>query len=125
MPDKETFGRLIDQFASGWMAADTQQIVAPFADGAVFVPEPFSTPLTGLSAITDYWRDVAMEQAEIRFRTGEIFVAGPWCATEFRCTFRRRRTGQQMDVRGALFIETAGGRISEMRMYWHRESKGV
>jgi ketosteroid isomerase-like protein len=34
--------------------------------------------------------------------------------------FRRRRTGQWVDARGAIFCETDGERITEMRMYWHR-----
>ena len=29
-----------------------------------------------------------------------------------------------LDVRGALFCETADGKISEMRMYWHRWAGG-
>jgi hypothetical protein len=54
------------------------------------------------------------------FRFGEVFVAGPWFATEFKCTFRRRRTGHKIVVRGALFCETSGDLLSEMRMYWDR-----
>jgi ketosteroid isomerase-like protein len=45
---------------------------------------------------------------------------GPWFSAEFKCTFRRRRTGEPVDVRGAIFCETADGLISEMRMYYHR-----
>jgi len=47
-------------------------------------------------------------------------VAGPWFATEFRCTYRRRRTGEWVDARGAMFCETKDDKITEMRMYWHR-----
>lgn len=122
MIDKAVFAALIDEFGSGWSSADVKRLLAPFADHAVFLAEPFAEPLTGIRTIEEYWRDVALEQAEIQFRSGEVYVAGPWCATEFRCTFRRRRTGQKMDVRGALFIETDGRKIVEMRMYWHREA---
>ena len=90
---------------------------------AVFLPEPFATPIRGRGAIRDYWRDVPREQAEIAFRFGEIFVAGPWFATEYKCTFRRRRTGEAVVVRGALFCETIDGRVSEMRMYWDRAAR--
>jgi len=50
-----------------------------------------------------------------------VYVAGPWFATEFRCTYRRRRSGEWVDARGAIFCETKDGKITEMRMYWHRQ----
>lgn len=121
MGDKASIEALIGQFGAGWSSADSKKLVESFARDAVFVPGPFDPPITGSEAIEAYWRDIAWEQAEIVFRYGEIYVAGPWFATEFRCTFRRRRTGEPVDVRGALFCETAAGKISEMRMYWHRQ----
>jgi hypothetical protein len=60
----------------------------------------------------------------VTFSSGEIFAAGPWFSTEFKCVFRRRRTGEWADARGAIFCETEGELISEMRMYWHRWSGG-
>src|SRR5437867_5203023 len=68
----------------------------------------------------DYWKDVPLNQAEVTFRSGELYEAGPWFATEFRCTYRRRRTGDWVDARGAMFCETKDGKVTEMRMYWHR-----
>ncbi len=114
------YDALIEQFGKGWSSGDASQIAEVFTTGAVFVPDPFTTPLKGQRAIEEYWRDIPLEQSEIAFRAGEMYVAGPWFATEFKCTFRRRRTGEPVDVRGALFCETAAGKIAEMRMYWHR-----
>src|SRR5216117_2226610 len=74
----------------------------------------------GIDAIRDYWKDVPLNQAEVTFRSGELYEAGPWFATEFRCTYRRRRTGDWVDARGAMFCETKDGKVTEMRMYWHR-----
>lgn len=113
---------LLTQFGDGWSAADSKKLVAAFAENAVFVPGPFDSPVRGAPAIEEYWRDVAWEQAEISFRFGEVYVADPWFSAEFRCTFRRRRTGEPVDIRGAVFCETADGKISEMRMYWHRQA---
>jgi ketosteroid isomerase-like protein len=86
----------------------------------VFAPDPFDAVLRGRAAIEAYWRDVPLNQSEIAFRVGEVFTVGPWFAAEFRCTFRRRRTGEPVDLRGALFCETTDGLVSEMRMYHHR-----
>jgi len=91
-----------------------------FAPDAVFKETPFSEPLRGQEAIRGYWADVPLHQSEITFTSGEIFTAGPWFATEFKCTFRRRRTGEWVDARGAIVCETDGEKITEMRMYWDR-----
>ncbi len=115
---------MIDTFGKGWERGDVETICSVFADDAVFLETPFSEPDRGLPAIREYWKDIPLYQAETQFSSGEIYSAGPWFATEFRCTFRRRRTGEQVDARGAIFCETKDGKISEMRMYWHRYAGG-
>lgn len=115
---------LIDRFGRGWELGKLDWVAEVFTSEAVFQSDPFEKGLVGIDAIKGYWRDVPKEQAEISFRVGEIFVVGPWFSAEFRCTFRRRRTGAWMDVRGAIFCETVGGLISEMRMYWSRSTTG-
>jgi len=52
------------------------------------------------------------------FKSGEVYVAGPWFATEFRCTYRRRRSGDWVDARGAISAKRRTARSTEMRMYW-------
>jgi ketosteroid isomerase-like protein len=116
----ETYRRLIDTFGQGWERGDTDLICSIFTPDATFVETPFSEKDRGIGAIRAYWSEVPTHQAEVNFRSGEIYEAGPWFATEFRCTFRRRRTGDRVDARGAIFCETTDGKVSEMRMYWHR-----
>ena len=120
----ETWRALIDTLGKGWERGDVDAVCSVFADDAVFLETPFSQPDRGGAAIRAYWKDIALHQAEVTFTSGEIYVAGPWFATEFRCTFRRRRTGEQVDARGAIFCETRDGKILEMRMYWHRYAGG-
>ena len=125
MNDTATLAReLVDTFARGWSKANLDQVCSVFSDDAVFRETPFTEVITGLPAIRRWWADVPYHQSEITCTTGEIYSAGPWFATEFKTTFRRRRTGEWVEARGAIFCETAGGRISEMRMYWHRWSGG-
>jgi hypothetical protein len=95
-----------------------------YAPDAVFVETPFSEPLRGIEAIRLYWADVPYHQSEVSFSSGEIQAAGSWFSTEFKCVFRRRRTGEWVDARGAIFCELAGEQIGEMRMYWHRWNGG-
>lgn len=118
----EAYATLIDAFGEGWEAGSAERMADVFTEQATFVPDAFASPVVGRSAIGDYWSDIPLEQSEVSFRSGETYVAGPWFATEFRCTFRRRRTGEPVDVRGALFCETENGLISEMRMYWDRRT---
>jgi ketosteroid isomerase-like protein len=112
---------LIDEFGKGWSRGKIEQMMAVFSADPVFIETPFAEPLKGIEAVRGYWADVPMHQSEITFTSGEIFAAGPWFATEFKCVFRRRRTGEWVDARGAIFCETDGEKVTEMRMYWHRQ----
>ena len=115
---------LIDRFAKGWSKADLSQLLAVFSPDAAFIETPFTEPLKGLEAIRLYWRDVPYHQSDITVTTGEIYAAGPWFSTEFKLIFQRRRTGEWVEARGAIFCETNGTEITEMRMYWHRWNGG-
>ena len=115
---------LIDTLGRGWSKGDLDLLMSVFTAETVFVETPFSEPLRGIDAVRRYWADVPYHQSEVTFTSGEIYAAGPWFSTEFKCVFRRRRTGEWVDARGAIFCETAGERISEMRMYWHRWNGG-
>ena len=123
--DTRALGRtLIDTFGKGWARERVELIASVFAPDAVFVETPFSEPIRGVEAIRAYWADVPYHQSEVTFTSGEIYAAGPWFSTEFKVVFRRRRTGEWVEARGAIFCETDGQRITEMRMYWHRWNGG-
>jgi ketosteroid isomerase-like protein len=116
--------RLVDTFGTGWSSGDVDLLMSIFAPQAVFLETPFSSAVNGLEAIKSYWGDVPFHQSEVSFTSGEIFGAGPWFAAEFKCSFRRRRSGDWVEARGALFCETNGEKVTEMRMYWHRWNGG-
>ena len=116
----EAYRTLVDSFGAAWERGDPEAIISLFTPDATFLDAPFSDPAKGAAAIRSYWNDVPSSQADVSFRSGEIYSAGPWFATEFRCIYRRRRSGEWVDTRGAIFCETRDGKISEMRMYWHR-----
>ena len=116
--------RLVDSFGRGWERTDPPALLGVFTPDAVFVEAPFGTPLAGTDQIRGYWQDLSFHQSEVRFASGEIFVAGPWFAVEFTVAFRRRRTGEPVEARGGMFCETREGLIAEMRLYWHRRVAG-
>lgn len=117
---REHYVALVEAFGRGWERAHPGAMAEVFAVEGVLVPSPFDAPVKGRAAIAQYWHDVPLEQSDISFQFGEVFVAGPWFSTEFKCTFRRLRTGDHIEISGGMFCEAAAGKISEMRMYWHR-----
>ena len=119
---KERARELVDDFARGWSRGQVDVILSVFGPDPVLLETPFAEPLSGLEAIRRYWSEVPANQSEITVSTGEVFLAGPWIAVEFKAVFRRRRTGEWVEAKGALFCETEAGLITEMRMYWHRRS---
>ena len=116
---------LIDTLGRGWTQSRRgSDHVGIRARPGVHRDAVFQPRSRGRRPSEAYWREVPYHQAEIAFTSGEIYAAGPWFSTEFKCVFRRRRTGEWVDARGAIFCETADLKISEMRMYWHRWSGG-
>jgi hypothetical protein len=123
--DTRALGRsLIDTFGKGWSKENIDLLMSVYSPDAVFIETPFTQPLKGQEEVRRYWLDVPYNQSEITFSSGEIFAAGPWFSTEFKCVFRRRRTGEWVEARGAIFCETSARLITEMRMYWHRWNSG-
>jgi len=116
----DTAAQLMDTFARAWSKGHIDLLTSLFTADAVFLETPFAAPLQGTEAIRRYWSDVPANQSEITVTRGEIYVAGPWFATEFKAVFRRRRTGEWVEAKGAIFCETVADKVSEMRMYWHR-----
>jgi ketosteroid isomerase-like protein len=115
---------LIDRFGKAWSQGDMSLLMSVYAADPTFVETPFAEPLRGTDAVRRYWNEVPYNHSEISFSSGEIYAAGPWFSTEFKCVFRRRRTGEWVDARGAIFCETDGQLVTEMRMYWHRWNGG-
>jgi ketosteroid isomerase-like protein len=115
---------VLDTFARGWNKGRVDLMIDLFHPEAILLETPFSKPIQGLDAIRAWLADLPYHQSEITFSTGELFVAGPWFSSEFKLVFRRRKTGEWVDARGALFAETDGQRITELRMYWHRFNGG-
>ncbi len=115
---------LADQLAEGWSKGRPDLMVGVFAENPTFIETPFSTPLHGTDAIRQWASDIPYYQSEATFTVGEVFVAGPWFSLEFKLVFRRRTTGEWVDARGAIFAETDGVKVTEMRMYWHRWNGG-
>lgn len=122
MSTRELGRTLMDTFAKGWSKTDLDLLMSVFAEEAAFIETPFSSPLKGTLAIRRWWADVPYYQSEITVSTGEVYSAGPWFSAEFKAVFRRRRTGEWVEARGAIFCETSGEQITEMRMYWHRQA---
>ena len=123
--DTRDLGRsLIDAFGQGWSRGNVDLLMSVFTGDVVFVETPFSEPLRGAESVRRYWLEVPLHQSEVTFSSGEIYAAGAWFSTEFKCVFRRKRTGEWVDARGAIFCETHGAKITEMRMYWHRWNGG-
>ncbi len=115
---------LVDALASGWSKGRLDQLLGVFSENATFIETPFADPMVGIEAIRQWASDIPYYQSEATFTTGEIFTVGPWFSTEFKLVFRRRTTGDWVDARGALFAETDGSKITELRMYWHRWNAG-
>jgi len=115
---------LADTFATAWSRGKVDLLLSVFSEDAVLIETPFSAPIKGRAELRKWAGDIPYHQSEATFTVGEIFTVGPWFSAEFKLTFRRRRTGDWVEARGAMFAETSDAGITELRMYWHRWIKG-
>lgn len=115
---------LAESLARGWSKGRVEMMLGVFHQDAILLETPFSAPMQGHEAIRAWAADIPYHQSEAKFSVGEVLVAGPWFSCEFKLVFRRRKTGEWVDARGAFFAETADGLITELRMYWHRMNGG-
>src|SRR2546422_3420556 len=90
----EAYRELLDTFGRGWERGAVDEIASIFAPDAVFLDTPFSAKSVGIDAIRAYWNEVPQNQADVTFKSGELYVAGPWFATEFRCTRSEEHTSE-------------------------------
>lgn len=124
-PFPKLAARMMELFARCWSKGRVDLMMELFADDVVFIETPYSAPIEGADALRTWLADIPYYQSEISFTVGEVFTAGDaWLSAEFHLKFRRRKTGRWVDARGALFAETDGPRITELRMYWHRRDVG-
>ena len=95
-------------FGQGLVKGRLDLLMSVYTPDVVFVETPFSEPLRGIDAVRRYWADVPYHQSEVTFTSGEIYAAGPWFSTEFKCVFRRRRTGEWVEARGPSSVRPPG-----------------
>lgn len=106
---------------SAWEEGNPDLIKKIFTQNATYRVDPFTKKLIrGLRAITEYWAQVPKYQRNVRFVYGPVFHMGDsrWGA-EWKASYTKIETRGRIQLRGVLFCELKGDKISSFWEYWH------
>ena len=81
--------KLLCGYKQAWESKNVDSLRELFHTDALYYTTPFGAPLSGLSAIEEYWRTKVIPQSEIVFDVGRHVFLAPDVVFEWTATFRR------------------------------------
>jgi hypothetical protein len=107
--------RWAETWARGWRALESTEIVALYADGALFLSSPFRPP----EPPRDYIERVFAEEASAECEFSEPVVDGDRAAVEWRGTTRLEDGGREELAGVSLLRFDGAGLVVEQRDFWN------
>lgn len=105
---------------AGWEAPEAlETMYSQWAEGATFT-DPV-TPLTDLAGLRDVFEHIHRLNSEIRTTLHGRVATGNLLVLEWSIVSRGRRSGREVPMSGASWIELRDGRIIAWRDYWDTE----
>lgn len=120
-PIKPTIPELIQRQAQAWETADSDKIIADFAEDSVFIVpgSRFRGKQQIKAAADDYFAQVTETQITI----SKIIVQGNKGAVEWIWCQRNKETGELSKAEDAIIFELDQGKIKYWREYMDNKSK--
>ncbi len=112
--------RSMETYGRAWETRDAALVSEVFTEDATYQQDPFGAPMLGRAGIHRYWEEATRFHREIRFRWQQVSSTGNLHVVEWGAEFTREDSGRRIELRGVMFIELRGERISRFREYWLR-----
>jgi hypothetical protein len=110
----EQFDRWLERYFEAWRSNDPTDVMALFAEDAVYHCGPFVTPTVGRRAIVERWVSDPGQQQEVQTSYKPLAVNGDLGIAHWRVTFRREKEAALVEADGILVITFDGkGRCVE------------
>ncbi len=114
-PGASPLQQLVERQASAWEAADSERIIADFAEASIFVV-PGST-FRGRQAIKEAAEGYFAEFTDTQIEIDRIIANGNEVAVEWTWRDKQRETGETSYAEDAIIIELEEGKIVYWREY--------
>ena len=112
--------RIMETYGRAWETRDPALVLEIFTEDATYQQDPFGAPMLGHAGIRRYWEEATRFHREVHFRWQPVSSTGNLHVVEWGAEFTREDSGRRIELRGVMFIELRGERISRFREYWLR-----
>jgi len=112
--------QLVERQASAWETADSDKIIADFADNSLFVVP--GSQCRGKEEIKAAAESYFAEFADTKVTIKRIIVNGDQAAVEWTWSEKNKETGKTSQAEDAIIFELEEGKIKYWREYIDKES---
>lgn len=112
--------QLIERQAKAWETANSEQIIADFAEDSLFIV-PGST-LRGKQEIKEAAESYFKQSTDTKVTIKRLIVSGNEGAIEWDWSEKDKETGKESKAEDAIIFELEGGKIKYWREYIDKES---
>jgi len=115
--------QLVERQAKAWETADSNKIIADFADDCLFVVP--GSLFRGKQEIKEAADSYFAESPETKITIKRIIAKGNEGAIEWTWSEKDKETGEKSQAEDAIIFELESGLIKYWREYIDKESKGL
>jgi uncharacterized protein (TIGR02246 family) len=114
-PSASQFQQLVERQASAWEAADSEGIIADFAEASAFVVS--GSTFRGKQEIKEAAEEYFAEFTDTQIMIQRLIANGNEAAVEWTWRDKKRETGETSYAEDAIIIELEDGKIIYWREY--------
>ncbi len=108
--------RWVGSLFAAWRTADPDAAAALFTEEAEYRSHPFRAPMSGRTAIAEYWRRATETQDRLDLHVGTPLVDGDRVAVEWWVSMED--DGEESVSTGSLFLTFDGELCRSLRETW-------
>jgi uncharacterized protein (TIGR02246 family) len=112
--------QLVERQAKAWETADSNQIIADFAEDGLFVVP--GSRLRGKDKIKESAESYFAEFQDTKVTIKRIIANGNQCAVEWTWRETKKETGETSQAEDAIIFELENGKLKYWREYIDKES---
>lgn len=109
---------VIERFNEAFNRHDVEGVMSLMTDDCIFEntnPPPDGARLEGAVAVRAYWQKFFAANADARFETEDMIVAGDRCVVQW--IYRKTKEGKPWHLRGVDVFRVRDGKVSEKLSY--------
>lgn len=118
--DMEGFQSWLESYGRAWESHDPQLFADLFTDNASYYANPFSEPLSGRSALRDYWSNIIRTQEQTRFNYEVLAITQDRGIAHWWTSFVHISSKTKVKMDGIFIVSFNGeNRCRVFKQWWH------